>query len=59
MVECTYCGSDVTRHDPIVVRDFDDDALLGRFCNFACLHAHIEAEDLAVGDACEWSPEGD
>jgi hypothetical protein len=59
MTDCTYCGSDVTRHDPIEVRDYEADASHGRFCHFACLGAHIDSEDLAVGDACEWEPAGE
>ena len=28
----------------------------GRFCNYGCLAAHIDAADLTTGTACEWSP---
>ncbi|MFC7140156.1 hypothetical protein ACFQMA_09965 [Halosimplex aquaticum] len=55
--ECTYCGSDVAAHDPLVVGDAD--GTVGQFCNYACLSAHIESEELVVGDACEWSPDAD
>jgi hypothetical protein len=27
------------------------------FCNYACLSAHIDEQELTAGDACEWSPE--
>lgn len=27
------------------------------FCNYACLSAYIDENELTYGDACEWSPE--
>ncbi|SEW16352.1 hypothetical protein [Natrinema salifodinae] len=55
---CTYCGSDVERHDPVSVTEGDDDSAdrAGRFCNYACLAAYIEDEGLATGAVCEWTP---
>lgn len=55
---CAYCGSGIFEHDPICVRD----CIAGctspsYFCNYACLLAHIETENLTAGDACEWHPE--
>lgn len=55
MCACTYCGSDVEVHDPLFLHG--EDGRLGQFCNAGCLAAHIEADAMAVGDACEWSPE--
>jgi hypothetical protein len=55
---CTYCGADVTAHDPLALTDLAGDRRLGQFCNYACLQAHIEAEDLTTGDACVWDPDG-
>ena len=55
---CDYCGSRIFDHDPLCVRDCTDDCgSPSYFCNYACLSAHIGANDLAVGDACRWSPD--
>ncbi|MFB6184405.1 MAG: hypothetical protein ABEI96_07605 [Haloarculaceae archaeon] len=57
---CTYCGCDVTAHDPVFVREPDGDGgteRVGQFCNYACLSSHVEEADLTVGATCEWSPE--
>ncbi len=55
---CAYCGSRIFDHDPICVRDCTDDCRSpAYFCNYACLSAHIEANELTMGNACEWSPE--
>jgi len=41
------------------VRDCGDDCgSPAYFCNYACLSAHVDAEDLTAGNACEWSPDG-
>lgn len=57
MHECTYCGSDTDEHDPICVRDCDDHcSQVGRFCNWACLSAHIDEQGLETGAACRWQP---
>jgi hypothetical protein len=57
MRECTYCGLDVDAHDPICLRDCDEHcSQLGRFCNFGCLQAHIEENDLTTGSCCSWQP---
>ena len=55
---CAYCGARIFDHDPICVRDCDDGC--GSpvyFCNDACLTVYIDENDLAAGDACEWTPE--
>lgn len=60
MPACTYCSADVAAHDPICLRDCDDNCtLLGRFCNYACLAEHIEAENLTAGASCRWQPSDD
>ncbi|MFB6142290.1 MAG: hypothetical protein ABEJ30_02985 [Halorientalis sp.] len=55
---CTFCGQDVTRHDPVYVseRVDGDRKRTGQFCNYACLQAHIEAADLTTDACCAWSP---
>ena len=59
-MECTYCGSDLDRYDPVFVEETDGGERVpaGAFCNYACLSAHIEDAELTYGDACEWRPEG-
>ncbi len=60
-MECTYCGSDLARYDPVFVEETGDDGdrrPAGAFCNFACLSAHIDEAELTYGDACEWQPDG-
>lgn len=55
---CAYCDSRIFDHDPICVRDCT--ANCGQpeyFCNYACLSAYIDDENLTAGNACEWSPE--
>jgi len=55
---CAYCGSRIFDHDPVCVRDCTDDCGSPTyFCNFACLSAYVEDNDLTTGDACEWSPD--
>jgi len=63
---CTYCGHDVMAHDPVFLQEpveddvadvGPDDAAIdrhdvGRFCNYACLAAYVEDEDLATGACC-------
>jgi hypothetical protein len=52
--DCTYCGSDVYGHDPVFVEEGADGDRepAGQFCNYACLSAHIDEEDLIVGACC-------
>ncbi|MFB6069714.1 MAG: hypothetical protein ABEJ76_01715 [Halanaeroarchaeum sp.] len=60
MVEtCTYCGSDLTPHDTVSVREQRDGetVLVGRFCNYACLAEHIEEAGLTAGACCYVDPE--
>lgn len=58
MAECTYCGSDVDAHEPLFLESAADGdrALVGRFCNYACLSAHIDEENLTEDAACEFDP---
>ncbi|AFK20515.1 hypothetical protein HFX_2844 [Haloferax mediterranei ATCC 33500] len=53
-----YCGSDVSCHDPVFVEEAADGerVSVGGFCNYACLSAYIEDEELTTGASCEWSP---
>lgn len=55
--ECTYCGSDVERHDPIFVNEGENtnSNQTGQFCNYACLTTHVEEKELTEGAACEWN----
>ncbi|WP_424014992.1 hypothetical protein ACOZ35_02990 [Halorubrum xinjiangense] len=54
---CAYCGSQIFDHDPICVRDCDDGCGSPTyFCNYACLSAHVDENDLTAGNACEWTP---
>ncbi|WP_020222549.1 hypothetical protein [Halarchaeum acidiphilum] len=52
---CAYCDSRIFDHDPICVRDCDDDCG-SPFCNYASLSAYVDENDLTTGDACEWNP---
>ncbi|ELZ81655.1 hypothetical protein C454_08354 [Haloferax gibbonsii ATCC 33959] len=58
-IECTYCGSDVRRHDPVFVAELEagERVPAGAFCNYACLSSHIDAAGLTTGASCEWRPE--
>lgn len=53
--DCTYCGCDVEAHDPVYVEERveGERRRTGRFCNYGCLSAHVETEELASGTACE------
>ena len=53
---CAYCDARIFDHDPICVRDCGSPAY---FCNYACLSVYIDENDLAAGDACEWTPGAD
>jgi len=56
---CTYCDADVDAHDPVFVEELDsegDREAAGRFCNYACLSAHVEENDLVHGAACRFDP---
>lgn len=55
---CAYCESRIFAHDPVCVRDCTDDCGSPTyFCNYACLSASVDENDLAAGDACVWHPE--
>jgi hypothetical protein len=55
---CAYCGCAIFDHDPICVRDCTADCGSPTyFCNYGCLWAYVEDEDLTAGTTCEWSPE--
>lgn len=55
---CAYCESRIFDHDPICVRDCDDDCGSPEYlCNYACLSAYIEGNSLTTGNACVWNPD--
>lgn len=55
---CAYCESRIFDQEPLCVRDCTDDCDSPTyFCNYACLSAHVDENDLTTGDACERSPE--
>jgi hypothetical protein len=56
---CVYCGSDLAAYDPVYVEERGDSGRtpVGGFCNYACLAAHIDDEELTYGAACQWSPD--
>ena len=58
VTDCTYCGSAVAAHDPVYVDEVVDGerTTTGRFCNYGCLAAHVEAAGLATGASCQWEP---
>lgn len=58
MSDCTYCGAGVEAHDPVYVDEVVDGerTTTGRFCNYACLTAHVEAAGLTAGARCRWEP---
>lgn len=49
---CTYCGCDVTAHDPVYVSEGVERTAAGQFCNYACLRAHVDDAGLTEGAAC-------
>jgi Lon protease-like protein len=53
-MECTYCGCAVEAHNPVAVEQREG-GRTKEFCNYGCLAAHIEAEELANGTVCELS----
>lgn len=60
MTDCTYCGSDVYAHDPLFLESGDDGEreAVGQFCNYACLTAHVDEENLTAGACCQFDPTG-
>jgi len=56
---CTYCDSDLSVYDPVYVEEMRDDdrVSVGGFCNYACLSAYIDANELTCGAPCSWSPD--
>lgn len=54
MTDCTYCGQEIEAHDPVLVAEEADGERVsaGQFCNYACLSANIEENDLANGACC-------
>ena len=44
---CAYCGCDVFAHEPVFVEEERVDA--GQFCNYACLLAFVNEEELTIG----------
>lgn len=56
--QCAYCESRIFDHDPICVRDFDDDCgSPAYFCNYACPSAYIAENSLTTGNAFTWNPD--
>jgi hypothetical protein len=55
MADCPYCGCDVEAHDPVCVEEdvSGERTRTGQFCNYGCLSAHVEEEELATGTTCE------
>ena len=53
--DCTYCDCDVYAHDPVFVTEErnGDRVEVGQFCNYGCLSAHVDEQDLAVGSTCQ------
>ncbi|WP_227375302.1 hypothetical protein [Haladaptatus halobius] len=51
---CSYCGRDIDDHRPVFVDERLDGTRrrTGQFCNYACLSAHIEDEELTTGACC-------
>jgi len=56
---CTFCGSDLAAYDPVYVEETRESErnAVGGFCNYACLAAYIEENELTYGAACAWSPD--
>lgn len=54
MTDCTYCDQSIEVHDPVFVSETIDGERVsaGQFCNYACLSAHIEENDLVNGACC-------
>lgn len=52
---CSYCGSDVYKHNAIFVEEDSDDGReqAGQFCNYACLEAYIDENELTEGACCQ------
>lgn len=50
---CPHCGSRISTTTLICVRDCTDDCS----CNYACLSAHVDRNDLTAGDVCTWAPD--
>lgn len=54
MSACDFCGNDIFDHTPVFVEEFSNGERepAGAFCNYACLTAYIDAEELEVGACC-------
>ncbi len=59
-MECSYCGCDINRHDPVFVQEEREFRRVdtGQFCNYGCLSAQIDEEGLADGAVCELDLDG-
>lgn len=55
VTECTYCRQDIFGHDPVFVAEFESGVRVQnkQFCNYACLAAFIDEENLTDGASCE------
>lgn len=55
---CAYCESRIFDHDPTCVRDCTADCGSPTYvCNYDCLSAYVDENDLTKGDACQWTSE--
>jgi hypothetical protein len=54
-----YCESDLSTYQPVYVGETRGGEVVNvsGFCNYACLSAYIEDEELTYGAACSWSPD--
>lgn len=52
---CTCCWSDIHHHDPVFVEELRNGERdhAGQFCNYACLTAHVDEQELAVDSYCK------
>ena len=53
-MECSYCSSPVQVHDPVYLSVTPGGDPTAQFCDYGCLVAHIEAEELATESADKW-----
>jgi len=54
---CVYCESRIFDHDPICVRDCDNDCGSPSTSATMRVSAYIEENSLTTGNACVWNPD--
>jgi hypothetical protein len=54
-MDCSDCGWPVQAHEPVYRSTTPGGDPTTQFCNYGCLAAHIEAEELVTDTACKWS----